>query len=389
MTNHSKSYNNIGEASNTDSNRTNTMIVPQSMSTELVTESEKQYLEPTSSQMQQMRTRTPTPPLPKRPDMLTMSKLDPTWRSSTATLLHIDVLGDFDNNGDIDVASSSSNSHEQSRASDRRLDSVYGQNHNRRHSSYEYGVPIDYQNGAIVNHQNDYSGTETAAGSSPSEGTLKVLAALRRASDPISSPVLQGPEPVLQDERVQRSRREQMLKRSSQVFPIMHHPRTLEQGDSGPHQQPKGRAWKQGWQRNKKNNGFGNKVSNAATLTGSDADEEKMVDKKMARELSQDEKEKLEDLFRKKKTQTRLEAVRLSSETLRPNQYSTKTRWLDQPSGCIPMGWMVTLICVFMLGYNGVLSAMTFQASRFPGSKLQYYLIVVICFANKFVLHGL
>lgn len=109
-------------------------------------------------------------------------------------------------------------------------------------------------------------------------------------------------------------------------------------------------------------------------------------------EISDSEKSKLAEIFKKKKEQDQmyhhgrdssnsgsegeLEEIRVRDPVKQDNE---EKGWIYRPSGPIPLGFMVGLICTFMLVYNGVLGALVFHASRFPeGTNLTVFLFSII-----------
>ncbi|KAF9996859.1 hypothetical protein BGZ79_009418 [Entomortierella chlamydospora] len=118
----------------------------------------------------------------------------------------------------------------------------------------------------------------------------------------------------------------------------------------------------------------------------------------VAPETLVDEKETGQDSIRKKKKRNKRESS--SNEPLLDieDDYmivdgngeeddiegaKAQPRRLNRPSCCIPLGFMSTFACLFMLGYNGVLSAFVYQASRFPvATNLPVFVLSIIFIFN-------
>ncbi|KAI7821375.1 hypothetical protein BC939DRAFT_478356 [Gamsiella multidivaricata] len=278
------------------------------------------------------RASTPTPPLPKRPDRvqsLCLGSLSDraNWRISSATLLEISVLDDLDDN--------------------------YKNNNEGR-----TGALRDVEAVAEYLRSDNDKEYRQRGGSPVSESKSS-----QQQNGPPSPHLLQGPEAAYQQQLTRHTRQEQMLKRSSQVIPVHHK-----------HQN----------QRQLKHN---NRVPSQSTIGPEHQHTKERPESKV---LTEEEIAKLEMLFQKKKVlHERFDDIGASSSTddllsstARYSGYgcgdgeralSAKKSWMDRPSGPIPLGFMVGLICAFTLVYNGVLSALVFQASRFPDGKPQTF----------------
>ncbi|KAG0198777.1 hypothetical protein BGX28_007817 [Mortierella sp. GBA30] len=327
---------------------------------------EPQYPQQQEADMPPARVPTPAPPIPKRPDVsLTMGlgMVNPAGCTSSTTLLEFDVLGDLENDSSLADG--------RYPKQDRGLNTGHD-----RHSSYEYGVPINSRTGAKAElPQYHAHKDETDIGGSVAElrqtaaqvaSAAALAASVAVGTSPTcrrSSQRLQDPAPVLDEQRVRHSRQEKMLKRSSQVLLGHHH---LHQQDT----------WKPQWRRSKNRYDL-NRVSNE-TSVGSETEKKECK----SGEMTKEEKGRLEELLQKKKrienqqsqhweSRSTLDSLTdVSPQDTNGGRDNGRTRtqmhWLDQPSGCIAPGVMLGVICIFTLAYNGILGTLVYQASEFP-----------------------
>ncbi|KAF9984740.1 hypothetical protein BGZ75_003701 [Mortierella antarctica] len=122
-----------------------------------------------------------------------------------------------------------------------------------------------------------------------------VAASLAQGTSPTSPRLpqpLQDPEQVLDEQRVRHSRQEQMLKRSSQLFPVHHQHQQHELQQQGSQQQE---AWKPQWRRAK------NKYSLVRASNGSSIALDLEKEGLKSNEMTKEEQAKLEELLQKKR----------------------------------------------------------------------------------------
>ncbi|ORZ01847.1 hypothetical protein BCR41DRAFT_426244 [Lobosporangium transversale] len=185
-------------------------------------------------------------------------------------------------------------------------------------------MPVNYRTGANVD---DYDSTESdLQGNSVNDVTRPQLA--------------------------RHVRQEKMLKRSSQ-FRLPVHRR-----NSPDHSLPHGsqeQGWGQRWRKLSKKL-KSKKISSLGVVEPDSNDRSQGVDDHKNNDLSEDEKAKLKALIQKKK----LSHDQLLDVNVDASQH------MDRPRSCMSLAWVTVLICMFMFLYNGVLSVLVFQASRFP-----------------------
>ncbi|KAF9568617.1 hypothetical protein EC968_002880 [Mortierella alpina] len=345
-----------------------------------------------SSNVSPVRSPTPTPPVPKRPDESLASGLGmttPLWCSSSTTLLEIDVLEDLDDDGIHNV----NNLPNEKQELDLDYDLVVAP---VRHSSYNYRTGT----GADLSEYDPQRVDTMGVGASimalrrtarDVASAAAVVASIAQGTSPTSPRLpqpLQDPEQVLDEQRVRHSRQEQMLKRSSQLFPVHHHHQQHELHQQGSQQQE---AWKPQWRRTKNKYSLV-RVSNGSSI-GSDLEKEGLKSNEMTRE----EQEKLEELLQKKRrVENQHSGMRPSMDVLsevslhddhRDHERRSLNRvgWLDRPSYCIPQGYMLAVMCILTLAFNGPIGILVFEASRFSKNDTN---IPLLLFSVHFIFGG-
>ncbi|KAF9137322.1 hypothetical protein BGX30_010334 [Mortierella sp. GBA39] len=213
-----------------------------------------------------------------------------------------------------------------------------------RYSSYDYGVPINYRTGASE-YYDDLDGSDSSKAAKV-EVRVDSSAVHKEPTRPVS---LQHPS------QTRLSRQEQMLKRSSQVIPVHHK--------------------------------YNHKNNSSTTLV---EPQQAAVTPPPQKEMTNEEREKLEKVFKKKRSMlekngpggalppARLESVAHHVNNSQGYPYGDdgssdggsilkkgKGRWIDRPCGCLPAGLITFLAFKFSLLYNGALGAILFQASQF------------------------
>ncbi|KAF9962056.1 hypothetical protein BGZ72_010662 [Mortierella alpina] len=350
------------------------------------------YEQHQSSNVAPARAPTPTPPVPKRPDASLATGLgvtNPLWCSSSTTLLEIDVLEDLD---DIGVHNKNNRPNEKQEL-DLDHDLVIAP---VRRSSYNYrtGAGADLSEYNPQNDTMDVGESIMALRRTARDvaSAAAVAAGIAQGTSPTSPRLpqpLQDPEQVLDEQWVRHSRQEQMLKRSSQLFPVHHHHQQHELQQQGSQQQE---AWKPQWRRTKNTYSLV-RASNGSSI-GSDLEKEGLK----SNEMTKEEQAKLEELLQKKKrVEDHHNGLRPSMDGLSEvslqddrrggthERMQNRGRWLDRPSCCIPLGYMLASICMLTLAFNGPLGILVFKASRFSNNDAD---IPLVLFSFHFIFGG-
>ncbi|KAF9364282.1 hypothetical protein BGX34_001989 [Mortierella sp. NVP85] len=267
-------------------------------------------------------------------------------------LLEVDVLEDSNNNHNNGSSSGSSPNDSPQETDDRRhlqfnrLSSFFDEVRvNERTGS---PIPIDYDGKVEIpeSPQIEKGNPHTPPNSSP------------RSSQILQDPSQAHPNP----------RQERMLKRSSQL-------QLLNYNNNNRYKHQQGG----------KSKSRNNSQDALAVIDG------KLAAKRMSGggEISENEKSMLADLFKKKKAHDQMQRDRSNSGSGSGSEEeldkvylyddNESRRWLNRPSGPIPLGPMAGLIFALMLFYNGVLGAIVYKASRFPQDiNMSIYLLSIV-----------
>lgn len=330
----------------------------------------------------------------------------PIWCSSSTTLLEIDVLDDLD---DIDIHYNSDRPNEK-----QELDPDYNLVvAPERRSSYNYrtgaGADLseyDPQNGTMGVGESIMALRRTARDVASAAAVAAGFAQGTSPTSPRLPQPLQVSQQVLDEQRIRHSRQEQLLKRSSQLSLVHHHHQQHELQQQGSQQQE---AWKPQWRRTKNKYSLV-RASNGSSI-GSDLEKEEMK----STEMTKEEQAKLEELLQKKRrVESQHNGLRpsmdgLSEVSLQDDRRGNherllnRGRWLDRPrygvicsvdrtldlivflcvfcvdvlhclsSCCIPLGYMLAVICILTLAFNGPFGILVFKASRFSANGKPSY----------------
>ncbi|CAO3570181.1 unnamed protein product [Mortierella alpina] len=340
---------------------------------------------------------TPTPPVPKRPDVSLASGLGmthPTWCSSSTTLLEIDVLEDLD---DRSIGNKSDRPDEKQEL-ELDCDILVATD---QHSGCNYRTGTGAELSEYDPQRNDIMGLGESImalrrTARDVASAAAVAASLGQGTSPTSPRLpqpLQNPDRALHEQRVRHSRQEQMLKRSSQLFLVHHHHQQHELQQQGSQQQE---AWKPQWRRTKNKYNLV-RTSNGLSI-GSDLEKEGLK----SNEMTQEEQAKLEELLQKKRRmENQHNGLRPSMDGLsevslqddrKKDQERDRGGWLDRPSCCIPPGCMIAVICLLILAFNGPLGILILKASRFSQNDTDVLLVLFsfhFLFGGAFFLFGL
>ncbi|KAK3809203.1 MAG: hypothetical protein J3Q66DRAFT_353201 [Benniella sp.] len=294
------------------------------------------------------RPSTPTPVIPRRPLSSCSQHRNSIWDNRTSMLLEVDVLEDLNNNLNNGSASGSSPNDSPQDTNDR-----HHLQFNRLSSFFDDGVQINERTGSPI--PVDYDGkVEIPESPEIEQGNPHTPP----NSSPRSSQVLQDPIQARP-----HPRQERMLKRSSQL-------QLLNYNNNNRYKGGKAKS------RNSSQDAL-------AVIDG------KLAAKRMSNgvDISENEKSMLADLFKKKKAHDQMVRNRSNSgsgsEDELNNVYmygdNESRRWLNRPSGPIPLGPMAGLIFALMLLYNGLLGTIVYKASRFPqDTNMSIYLLSIV-----------
>ncbi|KAI8598293.1 hypothetical protein EDD21DRAFT_382906 [Dissophora ornata] len=320
------------------------------------------------------RSSSPAPPsIPELTDMVDGPVGD--WRSSSSTMTSANFLDNPRNGDRID-------DHHNGVQVQSHRHSIYGDN-----TSYDYGMPVNYRTGASQDPET-LSGLWKSEFEEHPEMRQEASASEKSGRGPTSQPSYPSLEhsdsrspQSLQDAHMahqQRTggfpKREQMLKRSTQLYPVHFGEGRKGEGQGNEH------PWQSKWKPSSQLK-YGKRVS-SLTVVGPDNSGSW---NNTASPLSEEKRAQLQELFDKKKTLQRpasekdarssvdgslsaLHDVDLPKRGFHGGNGSRGKRWWHESSGCVPLGMMIGFICLFMFAYNGILSLVVFQASRFPSN---------------------